>query len=108
MAASFAAYGELTEKDDFEDEFADEEAENTTEVFDPLQPFNRLMFHVNDKLYFWILKPAAQGYKRVVPEKGRSGLRNFFTNLATPVRLASALLQLRGDEALEEFSVNAE
>jgi hypothetical protein len=30
------------------------------EIADPLEPFNRAMYHFNDKLYFWVLKPVAQ------------------------------------------------
>jgi hypothetical protein len=33
-----------------------EEKEQTT-IADPLEPFNRAMFHFNDKLYFWCSNP---------------------------------------------------
>jgi len=62
-------------------------------IADPLEPVNRIFFHVNDKLYFWALKPLASGYKAVVPEDLRLGVKNFFSNLATPVRLVNCLLQ---------------
>ena len=39
--------------------------EAKAEIADPLEPFNRAMYHFNDKLYFWLLKPVAQGYGRV-------------------------------------------
>jgi phospholipid-binding lipoprotein MlaA len=69
--------------------------EGTTEpIADPLEPVNRAFFQFNDKLYFWILKPLATGYKAVVPEDGRVGVRNFFSNLTTPIRLANCLLQV--------------
>jgi len=60
---------------------------------DPIEPVNRAFFHFNDKLYFWVLKPVATGYKAVIPEDGRIGIRNFFSNLTTPVRLVNCLLQ---------------
>ena len=60
---------------------------------DPLEPVNRIFFHVNDKLYFWALKPIASGYKAVVPEDLRLGVKNFFSNLTTPIRLINCLLQ---------------
>ena len=44
------------------------EEEEIATIPDPLESFNRAMFHFNDKLYFWVLKPVAQGYKKVVPE----------------------------------------
>jgi phospholipid-binding lipoprotein MlaA len=70
-----------------------EESEVT--IPDPLEPANRVFFEVNDKLYFWFFKPVATGYKAVVPEQGRVGVRNFFSNLNTPVRLANCLLQAK-------------
>jgi len=69
-------------------------AEKKPEIADPLEPFNRVMFHFNDKLYFWLLKPVAQGYSAVVPERVRASIRNFFSNLASPIRIVSCLLQL--------------
>jgi phospholipid-binding lipoprotein MlaA len=62
-------------------------------IADPLEPMNRAFFHFNDKLYFWVLKPVATGYKTVVPEDARVGVRNFFSNLTTPIRVGNCLLQ---------------
>jgi len=64
-------------------------------IADPLEPVNRAFFHFNDKLYFWILKPIATGYKAVIPEDGRIGVHNFFSNVTTPVRLVNCLLQAK-------------
>ena len=75
--------------DDVEDEVEEEEAK----IADPLEPFNRAMFHFNDKLYFWVLKPVAQGYNKVVPEAPRVGVNNFFSNLRFPIRFVSCLFQ---------------
>lgn len=63
-------------------------------IADPLEPINRVFFHFNDKLYFWALKPVATGYKMIVPQPARVGVRNFFSNIAAPIRLANSLLQL--------------
>ena len=76
---------------------------------DPLEPVNRAMFVFNDKLYFWVLKPVAQGYKKVVPEAPRVGVKNFFSNLKFPIRFVSSLLQadFRGAAAeVGRFTVN--
>ncbi|MBP2669429.1 MAG: VacJ family lipoprotein [Deltaproteobacteria bacterium] len=62
-------------------------------VFDPIEPVNRAIFFVNDKLYLWLLKPVAQVYKNVVPEGARVAVRNVFLNLGTPIRAVNALLQ---------------
>jgi phospholipid-binding lipoprotein MlaA len=63
-------------------------------ISDPLEPVNRVFFQFNDKLYYWILKPLATGYAAVVPEGGRVGVRNFFSNLTTPIRLVNCMLQV--------------
>ena len=60
---------------------------------DPIEPVNRAFFIFNDKLYFWVLKPVASGYKTVAPEVVRVSVRNFFSHLTTPVRLVNCLLQ---------------
>ncbi|MBI2876027.1 MAG: VacJ family lipoprotein [Candidatus Tectomicrobia bacterium] len=62
-------------------------------VSDPLEPYNRVMYQFNDKFYFWVLKPTAKGYRKVVPEPARKSVRNFFLNLTTPVRLVNNGLQ---------------
>jgi phospholipid-binding lipoprotein MlaA len=64
-------------------------------IADPLEPVNRVFFHFNDKLYFWVLKPVATGYETIIPEDGRVGVRNFFSNFTTPIRLVNCLLQAR-------------
>lgn len=60
---------------------------------DPLEPVNRVFFHFNDKLYFWVLKPVSQGYAYVVAEDVRICLRSFVKNLLAPVRIVNNLLQ---------------
>lgn len=62
-------------------------------IDDPIEGWNRWMFGANDVLYFWVLKPVAQGYQVIVPEPGRIGVRNFFQNLTTPIRLANCVFQ---------------
>ncbi|MCJ7682895.1 MAG: VacJ family lipoprotein, partial [Desulfobacteraceae bacterium] len=71
----------------------EDKAEEIDSIFDPLEPMNRAFFQFNDKLYFWVLKPVATGYNMVVPELGRVSIRNFFSNLAMPIRAISCLLQ---------------
>ncbi len=72
-------------------------------INDPIEPVNRAFYAFNDKLYFWFLKPAARGYRTVVPETARVGVRNFFYNLAGPVRMVNCALQGKGEEAGYEF-----
>ena len=77
--------------------------EERVEIADPIEPFNRAMYLFNDKLYYWALKPVAQGYKVVVPEPARISVKNFFSNLGFPVRFLSCLLQADFGGAASEF-----
>ena len=81
---------------------ATEDTENTR-IADPLYYWNVAMYHFNDKLYFWVLKPAAQGYSAVAPEPVRLAVSHFFKNLTTPVRFVANLLQLKLENAGYEF-----
>ena len=87
-----------------EDFFEQEFEEDTIQVADPLSPWNRAMFHFNDKLYFWALKPLARGYKAIAPDFIRTGVKNFFRNITTPIRLVNCILQAKGNAAVVEFS----
>ncbi len=87
---------EIVEEDFTEDE-------DIIEVSDPLESFNRAMFTFNDKAYVHVLKPIAVGYRNIVPEKGRVSMSNFFSNLLAPVRIVNATLQLKGEDASNEF-----
>ena len=83
--------------------------EQVVKVADPLEPLNRMMFNINDTLYFWVVKPVGQLYRDVTPEPARFGIRNFFHNLTTPIRFANCLLQGKNDSAnieLRRFVVN--
>lgn len=75
----------------------------TAHVADPLEPWNRAMFVFNDKCYFWVLKPVAQGYSLVMPKFFRECIRNFFTNIEMPVRLVNCVLQAKGKAAAGEL-----
>ncbi|NOQ50916.1 MAG: VacJ family lipoprotein [Desulfuromonadaceae bacterium] len=81
--------------DDFDEDFADEGSFDEILIADPLEGFNRGIFWVNDKLYFYLVKPVAKGYRFIVPRPARVSVGNFFSNLLTPIRAANALLQLK-------------
>ena len=85
--------------DDFESAFSDPNSEEglyhqEALIADPLEPFNRGVFWVNDKLYFYAIKPVARGF-RVVPRPARVSVKNFFFNLGSPVRIGNCLLQFK-------------
>jgi len=81
----------------FRDPFASEgqPAKAQRKIKDPLQPMNRAFFHFNDKLYFWVLKPAGKGYSKVLPRPARTCVGRFFGNVNYPVRLVNNLLQAK-------------
>jgi phospholipid-binding lipoprotein MlaA len=76
-----------------EELFEYDEDEKPFTVSDPLEPVNRGIFWFNDKLYFYLLKPVARGYRWAVPEPWRVAVQNVFSNLASPVRIINAGLQ---------------
>ncbi|MFO7860020.1 MAG: VacJ family lipoprotein [Desulfosalsimonas sp.] len=78
------------------DEFDEFDGETGSKpVADPLSGYNRWMTGVNDKLYFWALKPAATGYAKVTPAVARRSVGRFFKNLGYPLRFVNNLLQLK-------------
>ena len=62
-------------------------------ISDPIESVNRAFFVFNDKVYFWLLKPTATGYKYVFPQCVRRSIKNCLSNLRTPVRLVNCALQ---------------
>ena len=86
-----------------EEDLASEEGEEAAHIPDPFRPWNNAMFQINDKLYFWVLKPVAEGYKRAVSEPIRNLFYNFFDNLRAPARLVNNLLQGKMKGAGNEF-----
>lgn len=63
---------------------------------DPIEPFNRAMYEVNDGLDTFVLRPAAQAYRFVLPVQVRTGVRNVLLNLASPAVLINDALQGEG------------
>lgn len=77
---------------------------------DPIEGLNRFIFAFNEFLYAIVLRPLAEIYVLVVPDPARDGVRNFLTNLRTPVVLANDLLQGEGDRAwitTQRFFINS-
>lgn len=101
-----ASGGDFLNNDpDFLKEEAEEEKkEEIIRIADPLYYWNKGMFHFNDKLYFWFLKPVAIAWRAVVPAMARAGIQNFFHNLEMPVRFVNCLLQGKFETAGDEFA----
>lgn len=66
---------------------------DATFVKDSFPSYNRAVFTFNDKLYYYFFRPLSKGYKTVVPEVARLGVRNFFTNVRMPGRFLNCLFQ---------------
>ena len=102
---------EVLEEAEAEDEFNDDEYDDDEYadeadvelIPDPLIEMNRGLYHFNDKLYFWLLKPVARGYGFIIPEELRLAVRNVFYNIRFPVRFINCLLQGKGRKASYEF-----
>ena len=92
---------EYDDEYDDEDEYADEE--DVELISDPLIGLNTGIFHFNDKMYFWVLKPVSRGYGFIIPEELRMAIRNMFYNIRFPVRFINCLLQGKGRKASYEF-----
>lgn len=93
------------------DEFVTTAPENNSGMVDPLEPLNRVFFTFNDRLYFWILKPVATGYKAVISDEDvRMCFSNAFHNLLAPVRFVNNLLQgkvVGAGHELASFVINS-
>jgi len=103
-AAEGSDQAEADEDDEYEDEDQDVEL-----IPDPMIHPNRGLYTFNDKLYFWVLKPAARGYGFIVPQELRVAIRNVFYNIRFPVRFINSLLQGKGRKAgaeLGQFFIN--
>lgn len=74
----------------------------STNPRDPLESYNRVVFAFNDKVDEYAAKPVAEGYRKVVPQLVRTGVRNFFSNLEDVWTGANNLLQGKVGDALSD------
>ncbi len=68
-------------------------------VFDPHERFNRAMFNLNDKLYFYAIKPVGIVYAAYFPPGLRNAVRNGFYNVIFPGRFINCILQGKGERS---------
>ena len=76
---------------------------------DPLEPLNRKMFWINQKLDHNAALPAAVFYKSSVPDGVRDGVHNVLSNLGMPISFANDVLQgqfHRAGNAAARFAIN--
>jgi len=110
LTGDFAAWAEDAFVEDLlDDDFIEDDNGQEEDIYDPLEPMNRFFFEVNDKLYYWMIKPVNRVYSAVLPADVRGCFANFFYNLATPVSLINNLLQGEFHDAgivLSRFVIN--
>lgn len=70
---------------------------------DPWEPYNRTMFNFNAAVDRAVVRPVARGYDNITPQPVKRGIRNFFTNIRSPVVIVNLALQGRGADAGEEI-----
>jgi phospholipid-binding lipoprotein MlaA len=73
------------------------------QVNDPLEPLNRAVFEFNMFADKYAIKPAAQGYRAVMPKFGRERVHNILTNLNSPLIFVNDVLQGETDRAVQTF-----
>jgi phospholipid-binding lipoprotein MlaA len=76
---------------------------------DPIEGFNRAMYGFNEGLDTVLIKPVAQGYDAVLPSQVKTGVTNFFANIADVFIAVNNLLQGKVPEAFSDagrFAVN--
>jgi len=81
---------------DFEDEFEDFQGiggGEDVEYSDPIEPFNRFIWKINEYFYDYALEPVARGYIKITPEDFRKIIVNFFRNISSPIFFVSSVLQ---------------
>jgi len=65
------------------------------EDYDPWERYNEWMFTFNYNVDRYVLKPAANVYRHLIPEPFQLMIANGFDNIRYPARLVNHLLQLR-------------
>lgn len=80
----------------FDDDFEIEIPEQTA---DPFERSNRKIFVFNEGLDTVLIRPVLIGYRFLVPNMARKGIRRMFLNLSSPKVFVNDVLQLRFRDA---------
>jgi phospholipid-binding lipoprotein MlaA len=70
---------------------------------DPLEPTNRVIYAISDKLDTYILAPIARAYVFVLPNPVRRGVHNVLANISSPALLGNDMLQGKPRHAGDTF-----
>ncbi|MDF0604372.1 VacJ family lipoprotein [Neisseriaceae bacterium TC5R-5] len=78
-------------------------ASNPSVPYDRFEPYNRVMYQINDTADRYVLKPVAQGYKAITPSPVQTGISNFFDNFKDVYSMASNALRAEPEKALNDL-----
>jgi phospholipid-binding lipoprotein MlaA len=70
---------------------------------DPIEGFKRAVYAFNEGVDTVLIKPVAQGYDAVLPSPVRTGVSNFFGNIADLFIGVNNLLQGKPDQAVSDL-----
>lgn len=70
------------------------------QVSDPLESFNRRIYHFNYRFDQYVFLPAVRKYRKLTPRPVRKGISNVYSNLKEIPTIANSLLQLKGKRAM--------
>ena len=96
--------------EDAPDATKSEITDDNSEVIDPLEDFNRVIFEFNTVFDEILFRPLAELYGEVIPSPVRTGIHNVISNLGAPVVFINDVLQLnpeRASETLGRFLINS-
>ena len=85
------------------------EIEGLFDAYDPMERMNRRLYWFNARFDDYVFLPAVRGYEFILPGIVRTGVRNFFSNLAEITTFLNSVLQLRPKRSagtLGRFAVN--
>jgi phospholipid-binding lipoprotein MlaA len=68
------------------------------QVYDPLEPVNRVVFSFNDTVDKYVMRPVAQAYVNVIPRLVRTGVSNVFGNIGDMYSAVNSALQGKRDK----------
>ncbi len=87
-----------------EEDFENYDSVNNEEVYDPLEKYNRKIFAFNDFLDRYFLEHIAKAYRNDIPRPVRDAVRNFLTNLSSPISTLNSFVQGKPENGLATFS----
>lgn len=80
------------------------------DIYDPWEGFNRRTYAFNAQFDRFVFLPLVKGYRAITPKWLRTGVTNFWNNIAEVETTAASLLQLRFKKAGQStgrFAINS-